>query len=53
MAKEEMFAELTELHNTFSALERGEDPTGITEPSDRLVISLKKAFGKARTKKKN
>ena len=46
MSKDEMFAELTELHNTLSALERGDDPTCGTEASDQPVISLKKAFGK-------
>jgi len=46
MSKDEMFAELTELHNTLSALERGEAPVGPTEASDEPAISRKKAFGK-------
>ncbi len=46
MSKEEMFAELNELHNTLSALERGETPAEAQEASDEPAVSRKKAFGK-------
>lgn len=46
MSKDEMFAELNELHNTLSALERGEVPAESTETTDEPVVSRKKAFGK-------
>ncbi len=46
MSKDEMFAELTELHNTLSALERGETPTTAEDVSDGPAVSRKKAFGK-------
>lgn len=46
MSKDEMFAELTELHNTLSALERGEVPSEPAEASDEPAVSRKKAFGK-------
>lgn len=46
MSKVEMFAELNELHNTLSALERGEIPGAAAEASDEPVVSRKKAFGK-------
>ena len=46
MSKDEMFAELTELHNTLTALERGEVPSSATETTEEPTISRKKAFGK-------
>ncbi|WP_020675601.1 MucR family transcriptional regulator [Geopsychrobacter electrodiphilus] len=46
MSKDEMFAELTELHNTLTALERGEVPTAADEGTESPSISRKKAFGK-------
>ena len=46
MSKDEMFAELTELHNTLSALERGEVPSASVDTSEEPAISRKKAFGK-------
>ena len=46
MSKTEMFAELTELHNTLTALERGEVHAEEKETTDEPVISRKKAFGK-------
>jgi predicted transcriptional regulator len=46
MTKDEMFAELTELHGTLSALERGEVPSPTAEVLDEPAISRKKAFGK-------
>ncbi len=46
MTKDEIFAELTELHSTLSALERGEVPALATEESNEPVVSRKKAFGK-------
>ena len=46
MSKDEMFAELTELHNTLTALERGEVPLSSAETAEEPTISRKKAFGK-------
>ena len=46
MSKDEMFAELNELHNTLAALERGEAPAQAEESSDAPAVSRKKAFGK-------
>lgn len=46
MTKDEMFAELTELHTTLAALERGEVPTAPAEVVDEPAMSRKKAFGK-------
>ncbi len=46
MTKDEMFAELNELHNTLSALERGEVVVNTDEASDEPIVSRKKAFGK-------
>lgn len=51
MTKEELVAELVELHKTLSALEKGETPVvegSATEEETAAapVISLKKAFGK-------
>ncbi|MCF6177991.1 MAG: MucR family transcriptional regulator [Geopsychrobacter sp.] len=46
MSKDEMFSELNELHNTLTALERGELLTEVQETSDEPVVSRKKAFGK-------
>jgi predicted transcriptional regulator len=46
MSKEEMFAELTELHNKLTALERGEAQIEVSEGAEEPAISKKKAFGK-------
>lgn len=46
MTKDEMFAELNELHNTLSALERGEVVVNAEATSDEPIVSRKKAFGK-------
>ncbi len=46
MSKDEMFAELTELHTTLSALERGEVLVETPEEAEGPAVSRKKAFGK-------
>lgn len=46
MSKDEMFAELKELHDTLAALERGEAPAEAQDASDEPAVSRKKAFGK-------
>lgn len=46
MTKDEMFSELNELHNTLSALERGEVPAENQQSTDEPAVSRKKAFGK-------
>ncbi len=46
MTKDEIFAELTELHSTLSALERGEVPASAVEATNEPVVTRKKAFGK-------
>jgi len=46
MSKDEMFAELKELHDTLAALERGEVPAAAEEASNEPAVSRKKAFGK-------
>jgi len=46
MSKDEMFAELNELHNTLNALERGEVPAEEQAASEEPAVSRKKAFGK-------
>lgn len=46
MTKEEMLAELTELHHTLAAFDRGEAPTTETTTEDEPAVSRKKAFGK-------
>ncbi|NCP03482.1 MAG: MucR family transcriptional regulator [Deltaproteobacteria bacterium] len=46
MTKEEMLAELTELHQTLAALDRGENPSTEAIAEDEPAVSRKKAFGK-------
>jgi len=46
MTKDEMFAELSELHNTLTGLERGELITEEQPSTEEPAVSHKKAFGK-------
>ncbi len=46
MSKEELIAELNEVHSALAALEKGETLEQTEPPSDAPAVSRKKAFGK-------
>jgi len=46
MSKEELIAELNEVHSALAALEKGETVEQTEAPSDAPAVSRKKAFGK-------
>ncbi len=46
MSKDELIAELNEVHSALSALERGEIAETADTPEDTPAVSRKKAFGK-------
>jgi predicted transcriptional regulator len=46
MSKDELIAELKELHSALSALERGEVPETVESAEETPAVSRKKAFGK-------
>nr|WP_320050286.1 MucR family transcriptional regulator [uncultured Desulfuromonas sp.] len=46
MTKEDLVAELAEIHNTLKAMESGEEVAQQEEQEQQPAISMKKAFGK-------
>ncbi len=46
MSRDELVAELSEVHNALSALDKGETPVIEGTPAEAPAVSRKKAFGK-------
>ena len=46
MSKEELIAELNQVHAALSSLEKGETPESVENQEDTPAVSRKKAFGK-------